>query len=175
MHAMVVVESLFGNTRTVADAVADGLSGAMDVEVVDVGAAPTVIEGGLDLLVVGGPTHAFGMTRPETRRSAAEQSGRNTVPEVGLREWLAALAPVSTAIPAATFDTRVKAPVPGSAGRAAARRLGKLGFRVVAPVQRFVVSGTPGPLVEGEQARARRWGDTLAATIVKGADRPDRG
>jgi hypothetical protein len=42
--------------------------------------------------------------------------------------------------------------------------------RPSAPVQRFTVSGTPGPLVDGEQARACRWGDTLAAMIVKEDD-----
>src|SRR5213080_2906345 len=95
MRALVVVESVFGNTRRVADAVArgltDGLGSAADVHVVDV-AYPMDRPQGVDLLVVGGPTHAFAMTRPSTRRSAAEQMGGDArVAETGLREWLAAL------------------------------------------------------------------------------------
>ena len=39
-HALVVVESMFGNTRAVADAVAAGLSESVPTTVVDVTAAP---------------------------------------------------------------------------------------------------------------------------------------
>ncbi len=69
MDALVVVESVFGNTRAVAEAIAAGLADRMTVRVVDVADAPTAVTG-LDLLVVGGPTHAFGMSWSATRRSA---------------------------------------------------------------------------------------------------------
>ncbi len=55
-RALVVFESMFGNTEAIARAVADGLGGGAEVD------------------VVGGPTHAFGMSRPSTRRSAAQQA-----------------------------------------------------------------------------------------------------
>jgi flavodoxin len=54
MRALIVVESVFGNTRAVADAVAEGLATSMRVDVVDVG-VPGTIDAGVDLLVVGGP------------------------------------------------------------------------------------------------------------------------
>ena len=91
MRALVVYESMFGNTRLVAEAVADGLSSVLDVDVVEVAAAPTSFDD-VELLVVGGPTHAFGMTRQRTRddaRRQAEQSGHEVVSMgIGMREWL---------------------------------------------------------------------------------------
>jgi hypothetical protein len=67
MKALLVYESLFGNTEAVARAIADGLSLEMEVAVHEVGEAPTVITEFIDLVVVGGPTHAFSLSRPGTR------------------------------------------------------------------------------------------------------------
>jgi hypothetical protein len=166
MRALVVYESMFGNTQQIARAVADGLSTGMAVDLVEVGAAPTDIPGDVDLLVVGGPTHAFGMSRPTTRRSAAEQAqGALVSPGIGLREWLAAVRNGSAA--AAAFDTQVnKTFLSGSAARAAARRLRGLGFSIATPATGFYVTGVPGPLVEGELDRARQWGNDLAESFA---------
>jgi flavodoxin len=87
MAAVVVYESMFGNTQTVAEAIAEGLSTTMRVELHEVGAAPAAMERDVDLLVVGAPTHAFGLSRLSTRASAAEQAERPLVsPGIGLRE-----------------------------------------------------------------------------------------
>ena len=56
MYALVVYESMFGNTRQIAEAVAEGLGSAMEVRVVEVGTAPPVVGEDVALLVVGGPT-----------------------------------------------------------------------------------------------------------------------
>ena len=122
MHALIVVESVFGNTRAVADAVAAGLATCMQVEVVDV-AAPGTGDTGVDVLVVGGPTHAHGMTRPGTRKGALAQVGQpgggTTGTGAGLREWLASL-DAGGHRPAAALDTRFDKPrwLVGSAARA---------------------------------------------------------
>src|SRR5205085_654645 len=76
-RAVVVYESMFGNTRTIARAVADGLAGFLPVDLVEVADAPAAVAGDVGLLVVGGPTHAFGLTRPDTRRTALQQAGRD--------------------------------------------------------------------------------------------------
>ncbi|WP_410659260.1 flavodoxin family protein [Amycolatopsis sp. lyj-112] len=54
MRAMVVYESMFGNTEQVAKAVADGLAPNAEVDVVNIDDVGSVAEA--DLLVVGGPT-----------------------------------------------------------------------------------------------------------------------
>jgi flavorubredoxin len=167
MRAMVVFESMFGNTQQVAAAIAEGLVSDARVELVEVNDAPGEIGADIDLLVVGGPTHAFGMSRPNTRLDAMSKSGRDEASVgTGIREWIAALRSTSNATAVTTFDTRIGSPrVPGSAARAALKRLRKLGLRVVAPAESFYVSGTPGPLIDGELERARRWGRTLLDSL----------
>lgn len=167
MRALVVFESMFGNTQVLANAVADGLASHTRVDLVEVGAAPTAVGGDVELLVVGGPTHAFGLSRPRTRRSAAEQAERGLVSAgIGLREWLDTLRGDSESVAVAAFDTRIHKPrLPGSAAAAAEKRLRRLGFRIVARSKSFYVEGTAGPLVDGEPERARRWGEELGAAL----------
>jgi hypothetical protein len=164
MRAVVVFESMFGNTKTIAEAVADGLSGYLPVDLVEVGSAPQVFAEDVALLVVGGPTHAFGMSRPETRRNALVEAGRDMeAARTGLREWLAGLRFTLTGTAVATFDTRIHRPhLPGSAAHAAERRLRQRGFRVVTRAQSFYVKGTDGPLLDGEALRAHRWAEQVA-------------
>src|SRR5262245_29362950 len=92
MRALLVYESMFGCTREVAGAVAQGLADAgFDVDLREVGEAPTDVVGEVDLLVVGAPTHAFSLSRPSTRRDAVRQGAPAAAAETGLREWLGAL------------------------------------------------------------------------------------
>jgi hypothetical protein len=162
MKALVVFESMFGNTAEIAGAIADGLAGTYDVTVADVHDMPPVADSAL--LVIGAPTHAFGMSRPATRADAARQGAvRPGAAEVGIREYLARQ-PALTGLAATAFDTRVNRPLSGSAARKAVRRLRALGCRVVAPAESFQVTGMTGPLVTGEIDRARRWARAVAAT-----------
>jgi hypothetical protein len=167
-HALVVFESLFGNTRTIAEAIADGLRTRMDVVVVDVGAAPDAVGSDVSLLVAGGPTHAFSMSRQTTREDAGRQGAdQRAAAGIGLREWVDRVATGDVHPPVATFDTKIKRPkLPGSAARAAHRHLRRAGFRPVTRAATFFVEGTPGPLVDGEPARARVWGERLASVVA---------
>lgn len=167
MRAFVVVESVFGNTRRIAEEVAHGLAEGLgetgQVRLADVSNSARPVDR-VDLLVVGGPTHAFAMTRMATRRSAAEQAGGGAQPaEAGLREWLAAMTKAPEGARAAAFDTRMDRPrLPGSAAAGAARKLRRLGYDLVARPETFRVTGTQGPLCEGELERARAWGFGVA-------------
>jgi hypothetical protein len=169
-RAVVVCESMFGNTRAVGEAIARSLEARFDrVDVLDVADAPSRFDD-VSLLVVGAPTHAFGMSRPSTRRAAGEQgAGIDAAAGRGVREWLATLDRPAGTVRAAVFDTRVRTPpVPGSAARAVRRGLRRLGFDVVAHVS-FAVAGTPGPLADHELDRAAQWAaalDVLARPTV---------
>lgn len=167
-HALVVFESMFGNTQKIAEAVTEGLSSSLPTVILEVGTAPDVLEDDVDLLVVGGPTHAFGMSRPRTREDATRQAGGHVVSDrEGLREWLTSLERRRGNVAAAAFDTRIHKPrVPGSAARGAEKRLRKLGFRMAAPSESFYVTGVTGPLLEGEAERARLWGEELARGVL---------
>jgi hypothetical protein len=166
MRALVVYESMFGNTHWIAEAIAEGIAPAIPVEVAAVGTAPARLPDGVSLLVVGGPTHAFGMSRPGTRADAAKLPGiRPGAAATGLREWLDAVEPGQARV--ATFDTRIQTPaIPGSAAKAAQKRLRRKGLAIAAPATSFYVVDKTGPLVEGEIDRARRWGATLAECLV---------
>jgi hypothetical protein len=156
MKALVVYESMFGNTASVARAVADGLADTFDVTLADVRDMPPLA--GTDLLVVGAPTHAFGMSRPATRTDAVKQGvTRAGAEQTGIREYLDS-APQLAGLPVAAFDTKVKmVMLPGSAARKALRRLQSLGGRPIVPAESFRVTGTTGPLLAGELERAQRW------------------
>jgi flavodoxin len=64
MHALVVYESMYGNTHRIAEAIARGLRSAYAVQVISVTGARYEHVGRYDLIVAGGPTHAHGMSRP---------------------------------------------------------------------------------------------------------------
>lgn len=168
MRALVVYESMFGNTRKIAEAVAEGLSGYAEIDVVEVGAAGRPADD-VGLIVVGGPTHAHGMSRPGTRQGAAKDAGADLVSRgVGVREWLGSLPAARGPVAAAAFDTRFDKPVwlTGSAARGAARHLQRRGYRLAALPESFFVGASSGPPAPGELDRARRWGQTLGVGLV---------
>lgn len=141
-------------------------SNHLEVETVEVSEAPAEIPGDVGLLVVGGPTHAFGMTRTGTPQEAATETPEPLVWRgIGLREWLESHP--SGVCAAVTFDTSFKkARMLGTAGRAAERRLRKLGFDVIARAESFYVGGTTGPLQGTIEQR-----DELDALQAKGNQR----
>src|SRR4051794_6464260 len=96
MHAVVVYESMYGNTHTIAEAIGEGLRVMGEVAVVPVDRATAELTEDADMIVVGGPTHAHGMSRPSTRTAAVKQSAKpGQVPlqmdpdagGSGLRDW----------------------------------------------------------------------------------------
>lgn len=170
MKALVVYESMFGNTRRLAEAIAEGLRVGADVDVRPVAAAPPEPDPAYHLVVVGGPTHAFSMTRQATRVDAVSQGASHGTSETGLREWLATLPAASRSLPVATFDTRVDKArhLPGSAAKAAAKVVRRRGYLLAARPESFYVADVAGPLIEGELDRAAAWGETLTSGRVVG-------
>jgi flavodoxin len=165
MRALIVYESLWGNTEEIARAVATGLALTMSVDVVTSDAAPADVDR-YDLLIVGGPTHAFSMSRATTRKSAVEERGAKTLPTRGIREWIERLESTASTV-AYTFDTRVDSPrLPGSAAKAARHELRSRGFSTPAKAVSFYVHGYEGPLVDGEVDRATAWGQSIAAATA---------
>ena len=119
MDAIVVYESVYGNTHAVAEAVAEGLGGASVLSVRDAARGIDPV----DLIVVGGPTHMHGLTTAHSRQNrhlAAEEDGAtgtepNAAEKPGLREWLREL-PDGKGAHAAAFDTKLAVhsePAPG--------------------------------------------------------------
>lgn len=169
MDAVVVYESIYGDTREVAEAVAEGLGG---VRVVPVSVARAEARDA-ELLIVGGPTHIHGLATEHSRRTGIEAAKKHpefhVEPEAGeppgLRAWLADL-PATEGRFAAAFDTRLDKSVwmTGSASRGIAKRLREHGYEVIG-TDSFLVEAAEGPLQVGELDRARAWGAWLARSV----------
>lgn len=173
MRAVVVYESMFGNTHEVADHVAEGLRSRHEVVIVPVGDATPEVVGAADYLVVGGPTHVHGLSSSASRKSAAEMAGKEPGLELddgasgpGLRDWLEGL-PSGHVHAAAAFDTRADAPamLTGRASKGIAKRLARHGYRVIADPESFLVD-KQNHLLPGEAERATKWGVELAAMLA---------
>jgi hypothetical protein len=134
MRAVVVYESMYGNTHRVADAIGAGLGTALDVSVVPVSQVSPAVLADADLVVVGGPTHVHGMSRASTRKAAVQAAdkpvgGLTVEPDAlgpGLREWFGSLGRYQ--VRAAAFDTRVHGPaaLTGRASKGVAHLLREL-------------------------------------------------
>jgi hypothetical protein len=173
MRAVVVYESMFGNTHLVADEIAAGLQPTLDVTVTAVEGADVAALADADLLVVGGPTHVHGMTSDTSRKSAVEMAAKDEDLDLdpdaegpGLRDWFNDLEK-RPGTAAAAFDTRVDAPAAftGRASKGIGRRLHRHRFELVTAPESFLVD-KQNHLIEGEAERARRWGESLAAIVV---------
>ena len=173
MKAVVVYESMYGNTHLIADAVAVGLADLCEVEVVAVGAATPEVLADADLVVVGGPTHVHGMSSAMSRKGAVEdaakpEKGLELDPDAegpGLRDWFDAAATLPPM--AAAFDTRMPGPpaLTGRASKGIAKRLHHHGCRLLAEPMSFLVT-KDNHLADDEQTHARLWGNDLAARLA---------
>ena len=173
MRAVVVYESMYGNTHLVADAIGAGLETAFDVSVVPVSQASPEILADADLVVVGGPTHLHSMSRAAGRKAAVAAADKpvsplNVEPDAlgpGLRDWFGSLGRYP--VKAAAFDTRLHGPAAftGRASKGVTRSLRAHGFDVISEPESFLVTKQD-RLDPPEATRARDWGSKLAAGIA---------
>jgi flavorubredoxin len=173
VKALVVYESMYGNTRAVAEAIARGLGNSADVTLAAVGHVSDELVREAELLVVGGPTHVHSMSRASTRKAAVEAAHKPDSGLVvedgaggqGLREWFVGVQELN--LRAAAFDTRVQGPVVlmGRASRGIERSLRKRGANMAAESESFLVS-KGNRLLIGELKRAEGWGAQLGADAV---------
>jgi Flavodoxin len=170
MDALVVFESMYGNTAAVGEAIAGSLRACgLNVQARLVSEVDPVETADVDLLLVGGPTHVHGMSRASTRKTAANDE-TNTFPdptlEPGLKEWLRSVS-TGESKPAAAFDTRIDKPVilTGSAAKGIARLLESRGFRVVVKPESFFVT-SENQLVEGQLEHAAAWAEAVAKRVT---------
>lgn len=148
MNTLVVYDSLYGNTRMIAEAIASAIAG--DVTLRPAGEVNASTLGEYDLLVAGAPTHGGRASEPFQEMLAQVPAG--------------ALGGVDVA----AFDTRLTwwwiRPF-GFAAPKIARSLEKKGGNLVAPAEGFLVTGGEGPLKEGEVERAAAWAGEVAAQV----------
>jgi Flavodoxin domain len=179
MKAIVVFESMYGNTRHIAEAIADGIRWSMPAEVVLARDAADLDLDNVELVVVGGPTHAWGLSSKRTRGGAQQDAMKHpdhlldtAQAGAGIREWLQEVH-CNRNCRAVGFDTRLDKPLAltGSAARSIQRRLRHVGFASFDRPHSFRVTGMAGPLSPGEIDRAMQWGEAMGRTIVPFTER----
>jgi flavodoxin len=147
MKALIVYDSVHGNTEKIAKAIGDAIPGK--VKVLRVGEVNSSELEALDLLIIGSPTQGGRPTR-------AIQGFLNEAPASALN-----------GANVAAFDTRMQMKLARIFGYAAGRiadSLKKKGGNLIGRPEGFFVKGAEGPLKEGEVERAAIW----AKEIVKG-------
>ena len=170
MRALVVYESMYGNTHVIAGNIADGLRATYEVTLVPVAEVTAELVAGTDLLVAGAPTHMHGLSNVATRLMAARAAAKagselRLDPDAGgpgLPEWLKQLGRRDGL--AAAFDTRINGVpvITGRASRPIARLLKRTGYRLVAGLRALVreivrSSATPnGPPVGRDDRRGEQ-------------------
>ena len=164
MKALVVYESLWGNTAAIAHAIAEGIG--REALALSTAEATGAVLPEVDLLVAGAPVLGFQLSTPKMRESIRLNQGKAPTPanlgHPAMRSWLERL-PAGHGHSAA-FDTRVRGPF-GKAAPTIMEGLEHAGYRAVAKPLGFVVTGKYGPLRAGELERARLWGRELAGLV----------
>lgn len=164
MHAIVVYESVWGNTAAVARAIAEGLG--PEVHAYPTDEVPSAELAGADLIVAGAPVFGFRLPTDGVRaRILHDEADAPAPPDLShpsLRSWLDGL-PAGHGRSAA-FETRIWWSPRGATG-AIEKRLNRLGYPPISDSAKFVVRDKYGPLREGELERAREWGRELAEAV----------
>ncbi len=144
--ALVVYDSVYGNTEKIAKALAKGLGdGGVTADCVRVDVVKLDGLSSYDFLVLGGPTHSMGVSKPmgtflEQLKSVEGFSGKK----------------------AFAFDTKYKSMFAGSAGAKIEGKLKSLGLSIVKPHASAIVKGKEGPLEEGAEETFKQLGVELA-------------
>ena len=148
MRALVVYDSAYGNTRSVAEAISGALDG-MPADSVPVGDfTPGTLAAG-DLLVVGSPINGWRPTPKITAMLSALGKGH------------------LKGVKAAAFDTRVRMFMHGDAAKKITHALKAGGADIIAQPMPFYVKGSEGPLRDGEIEKAKAWAHTLLTSLTR--------
>jgi len=142
----VIYDTKFGNTEKIAKVLADGIEAGgvetdcLRVEDVEIGKLAEY-----DLLLIGGPTQAFGLSKP-MKDFFQRLEGIDIRGKKGF-----------------AFDTKLKSRFAGSAAKGIEKRLEKLGVSIVKPHASAIVKGGEGPLEEGMEEMFKQ----IAGEIAK--------
>ena len=165
MEAIVVYESVWGNTAEVARAIAAGIGGGTEAFPTD--EVPPDRLAKADLIVAGSPVFAFSLPNEATRTRILETELDGPRPDLShpsLRSWLDGL-PMGRGYGAA-FETRIWWSPRGATGTIE-KKLAGVGYRRLLKAEKFVVRDKYGPLRDGEVERAHAWGTGLRAALER--------
>jgi flavodoxin len=151
MNSLVVYDSQFGNTKIVAEAMANALKSFGEARTVHASEANPSEFRGVDLLILGCPIQGW-------------------KPSAAMQELLGRLQPQDlTGVKTAAFDTRMKIPrfLRGQGAEIVAALLEELGSQPILPPEGFLVAGREGPMRDGEVQRAVSWANALGKKVAE--------
>lgn len=151
-EALIIYDSVFGNTKKISEAMGNALTPNMEVDLRIVDEVFPEHLDGVKFLIVGSPTRQF-------KETNAMNQFMKKIPKNGLK-----------GINIATFDTRMTPEdvnknrflglmvgLFGYAAEKISKQLRLLGGNEVLPPEGFYVVGMEGPLADGELDRAAKW------------------
>ncbi|MDD5551746.1 MAG: flavodoxin family protein [Candidatus Pacebacteria bacterium] len=145
MKTLVIFDSNFGNTKKIAEVIANEMG--ENAKVVSVADFDIEDLEGTNLLIVGSPINGF---RPTEK----------------INKFLANLAKNQLkGIKAASFDTRVKLFIHGDAAKKISKKLKDAGAEIIVEPQAFYVKGKEGPLLAGEIEKAKNWAREIKSKL----------
>lgn len=147
MKALIVYDSVYGNTEKIARSIGGAITG--EIKVLRIGEVnPSELEP-VDLLIVGSPTYGG-------RPTPATLDFLNNIRESAVK-----------GMSVAAFDTRLSAKWVKIFGYASGKIAGSLkakGGTLILSPEGFFVKGAKGPLKEGELERAASWAKEIASS-----------
>jgi flavodoxin len=161
MKTIIIYDSQYGNTKAIANAIAEGAGANETINVSETDSLSADQLSGLNLLIAGAPTQKFTAT-------PAVKDFINNLPNKSLKN-----------VKVATFDTRIDLDTiksstlryvvkkGGYAAKPLLKRLKKKGGEPVENPMGFMVLDQEGPLKTGELERATEWGKKLLDQLKK--------
>jgi hypothetical protein len=165
MKAIVVYESVWGNTAAVARAIADGI-GAADAAAFATDEVPADLLSTAELIVAGSPVFGFSLPSETMRQNILKSETDGPPPDLShpsLRSWLDRLPEGQGRC--AAFETRIWWSPRGATGTIEKKLAGR-GYSRLVRGEKFIVRDKYGPLRDGELDRAREWGRKLRAALL---------
>ena len=157
MKALVIYDSVFGNTKEIAMAIGNALNHFGETEILNIEEINNSTLTDIDVLLVGSPTRQFNATKKI-------MDFINSLPSKSLK-----------GIHVSAFDTRISVDdinskflnfmvkIFGYAAEPIAKKLVKKGGKLIVPPAGFFVNGNEGPLKDGEIKRAVEWAKKVEA------------
>jgi menaquinone-dependent protoporphyrinogen IX oxidase len=140
MNTLVLYDSTYGNTATIARVLAGELRDCSSVQLIPIWQANGIGMEQVDLLFIGCPTQRQALTQ-------------------GMRAWLEEMPHGALdGMPTAVFDTRGGAQfLTTTAAQVMAQEVKRRGAVLLLPPESFIVTKRRGPLATGEVERAQSW------------------
>ena len=162
MKALIIYDSVFGNTGKVAQAIGEVISENLEGDTQTLQVDDVILNHlqGLRLLVVGSPTRSFRPTEAITK--LINQMSKKQLAGVQVAAF-------DTRILLDTIDSKALRFIVDKGGYAAntiAKALQKKGGNLVSDPEGFLVTGEQGPLKEGELKRAEDWANQLSLNLA---------